>query len=461
MTFHLYNTLTRKKDPFTSLKKGEVSFYTCGPTVYNYAHIGNFRAYLASDTLRRWLQSGHSYKVKWVLNITDVDDKTIRDSKEKHPKEPPKDALLKFTRYYEDIFFEDLKQLNIQKSDFYKNPRATDYIDEMQDLIRKIAEAGFAKEIEGSIFFDVKKWAETDTYGKLLNLDLSGFKSGMRTLADEIEKDDAADFALWKAEKKGEPSWGFDYFGKNLPGRPGWHLECSAMEKEIFDLPFDIHSGGVDLIFPHHEDEIAQSKCGYGIEPTQYWMHNEHLLVEGKKMSKSLGNFYTLRDLLEKGHSAEAIRFFLVSSHYRTKVNLSEESLTASKNALQNIRNKLQILKEGENSNSRMQRNEEIQKELENPEGEDGDPRQKNPEMQKKLNLLIQTRKEKFTAAMNDDLNTSAAIAQLHELLTEIFQKKLTGIDFSPVINFFEWASHIFGVKFCRRATKSILALLP
>ena len=313
----LFNTLGRKKQPFTPLSPPEVSFYTCGPTVYNYAHIGNFRAYIAADTLRRWLTYGHNYTVKWVLNITDVDDKTIRDSQTQYPQLSPKDALQRFTRHYENIFFEDLAALGIPKSAFFANPRATEYISHMQDLIRSIAKKGFAKEVQGSIFFDVKKWNEANRYGKLLSLDLSALQTGNRSLADEIEKEDVADFALWKAEKPGEPSWDFDFFGKHRPGRPGWHIECSAMEKELFGLPFDIHSGGVDLIFPHHEDEIAQSCCGYGEDPTRFWVHNEHLLVDGKKMSKSLGNFYTLRDLQKKGFSPSAIRFFLATNHYR------------------------------------------------------------------------------------------------------------------------------------------------
>ncbi len=424
----LFNTLGRKKVPFVPLSKESVSFYTCGPTVYNYAHIGNFRAYLSADTLRRWLTYGAGLTVDWVLNITDVDDKTIRDSREKYPNMDPKQALKKFTEYYENIFFEDLKSLGISRDDFFSNPRATEFIPQMQDLIRKIGERGFIKIIDGSLFFDVLQWSQVDSYGKLLHLDLSSLKSGTRSLADEIEKDDMADFALWKAEKEGEPSWDFDYNGTNYRGRPGWHLECSAMEQDIFGLPFDIHSGGVDLIFPHHEDEIAQSSCGYACEPTRYWMHNEHLLVDGKKMSKSLGNFYTLRDLIEKNHSPDSIRLFLVMNHYRSKLNLTEEGIDSANNVLQKFHNFIRNIRSGE--------------------GGEGCLRSHVLE-------LIKAAKSDFTMAMDDDLNTPVAIAAFHGLISKLQSfSPFSQEERESIENFFKLGSDVFGVSFLPVSSK-------
>lgn len=422
MSLVLFNTLHRKKEEFISLHEKKVSLYTCGPTVYNYAHIGNFRAYLSADILRRWLAFGKEYVVEWAMNITNVDDKTIRDSRKTYPEKTPKEALALFTNYYEDAFFEDMETLGIPKSDFCAIPRATDYIPQMQNLVRHIAERGFAKEIGGSVFFDVKKWANADSYGKLCHIDFSALKTGTRTLADEVEKDDFSDFVLWKAHKEGEPAWDFDFFGTSLPGRPGWHLECSAMEQEIFGLPFDIHTGGVDLVFPHHEDEIAQSACGYGTEPTRYFVHNEHLLVEGKKMSKSLGNFFTLRDLTERGHSAESIRFFLVTNHYRTKLNLTEEALTASANALSGIRNALREILCGE--------------------GGEVCPLDT-------LSPLLEKAKIDFSNAMDDDLNTPVAIATIHGLLKGLSPKKpLSSEAIHECKTCFSFFEQVLGVSF-------------
>lgn len=422
MTLQVYNTLSRTKQPFSPLKAGEATLYTCGPTVYNYAHIGNFRAYLAADTLRRWLQTGLGLRVKWVLNITDVDDKTIRDARLKYPEDEPLVALRRFTRYYEDIFFADLKALGIVPDSFAATPRATDYIPQMQDLIRRIVERGFARVINGSVFFDVKKWADQDRYGKLLALDLSQLKTGTRTLADEVEKEDLTDFALWKAAKPGEPAWDFALEGESLPGRPGWHIECSAMEESIFGLPFDIHTGGVDLVFPHHEDEIAQSACGYGIEPTRYFLHNEHLLVDGKKMSKSLGNFYTLHDLIDKGISAEAIRFFLVTSHYRTKLNLTLTALKAAESTLVRLKNFARLA----------------------TAGDDGENWRSG-----RLPPLIAAAKAEMQAAMDDDLNTPVAIAAVHDLarlVAPLFP--LDAREAQMMREFLTFAAAVFGVDF-------------
>lgn len=342
MTINLYNSLTRQIETFKPLNDNLVKIYSCGPTVYNYAHIGNMRAFLFADLLQRVMRTVGNYQVQWVMNITDIDDKTIRDSQLGSDAwldemgEQTADPLInlkKFTQYFTNKFFEDISSLGIDLSHFYSNPRATDYIPQMQELVRKIYHNGFAYINDGSVYFDVSKWAAVDKYGKLKNIDWENFKFGSRVDQDNYEREDASDFVLWKARKPGEPYWDFELDGHYLPGRPGWHLECSTMEYEILGLPFDIHTGGVDLQFPHHEDEIAQSKAGYGLEPNPFWCHNEFLEVEGKKMSKSLGNFYTLRELINIGLDPLDIRMAMLSAHYRTKFNFSFDGTNSAHKA--------------------------------------------------------------------------------------------------------------------------------
>src|SRR3989344_5943968 len=308
----LYNTLTRKKELFKPLKKGVVRMYTCGPTVYGYVHIGNFRSFIFEDILRRVLQT-RSYKVKHIMNVTDVDDKTIIAS-QKAGKE-----LGEFTKFYEKTFEEDLKKLNIL-SPTKPLARATEHIPEMVALIQKLLQRKYAYEKDGSVYFDVSRFAR---YGKLAHLDKKGLKAGARVDVDEYAKNAAQDFALWKAKKDGEPSWPAP-FGE---GRPGWHIECSSMSLTYLGQPFDIHAGGVDLIFPHHENEIAQSEAAIGKPFVRYWLHGEHLLVDGHKMSKSLGNAFTLRTLEEKGFSPLDFRYLTLSAHYRSKLNFTWQSL--------------------------------------------------------------------------------------------------------------------------------------
>lgn len=346
MNILLYNSLTKNLEKFVPVVENEASIYSCGPTVYNYAHIGNMRAFLFADLLQRILRVVGGYDVKWVMNLTDIDDKTIRGSslnsdswKEEMgtQTDDPIKNLRNFTEYYQDAFFEDIMNIGIEIEDFLALPAATDFIEEMQQLIMKILENGFAYISEGSVYFDVAKWRRHDTYGKLFKIDFDNFIAGARIDADEYERENASDFVLWKAQKKDEPSWDFNIKGENYPGRPGWHIECSAMEYELLGLPFDIHTGGVDLKFPHHEDEIAQSKAGYGIEPTNYWLHNDFLEVEGEKMSKSAGNFYTVRELMDKGINPLDIRFAMQSAHYRTKFNFTFAGLEAQKKARKRI----------------------------------------------------------------------------------------------------------------------------
>jgi len=342
MEIKLYNSLTRKVEKFNPLNDNEVRMYSCGPTVYNYAHIGNMRAFLFADFLQRVLRVVGGYKMRWVMNITDIDDKTIRDSRLGSPEwksemgeqtNDPKENLQKFTAYYLNAFIEDITRLGIKKEDFYAMPKATSYINEMQDLILRIMRNGFAYISGGSIYFDVNAWRKVDIYGKLYKIDFDNFISGYRIDADQYEREQASDFVLWKAHREGEPYWDFYIDGENYPGRPGWHIECSAMEYELLGLPFDIHTGGVDLKFPHHEDEIAQSKAGYKVEPTVFWCHNEFLEVEGEKMSKSLGNFFTLRDLISKGLDPIDIRFAILSAHYSSKYNFTFDGISAAHKA--------------------------------------------------------------------------------------------------------------------------------
>lgn len=340
MEIRLYNSLSKKLDVFAPLGGNTVRMYSCGPTVYNYAHIGNMRAFLFADLLQRVLKNAGKFEIKWVMNITDIDDKTIRDSspgsavwREEMGSQTgdPMSNLKKFTDFYLGAFLADIAKLGINTNDFLCMPRATEYIIPMQELIRKIYNKGIAYQSGGSIYFNVSEWRKKDTYGKLFNIDFDNFKAGARIDADEYEREQVSDFVLWKANKPGEPCWDFELDGESYPGRPGWHIECSAMEYELLGLPFDIHTGGIDLKFPHHEDEIAQSKAGYGVEPTAIWCHNEFLEVEGEKMSKSKGNYYTLRDLIDKGIDPCDIRFSMLSSHYSSIFNFTFDGIASAR----------------------------------------------------------------------------------------------------------------------------------
>lgn len=373
-----FNTLTRRKEKFTPIEQGHVRMYTCGPTVYDYAHIGNFRAFLFEDLLKRWLEY-RGYRVTHVMNITDVDDKTIKGAQKQQI------PLAKYTEYYINAFFEDINALNIKPANYY--PRATEHIPEMVALIQTLMQKGYAyKAADNSIYYAIRKFKD---YGKLSRIRVQELKEGARVKTDEYEKEEAHDFALWKAwtPEDGDVFWETP-LGK---GRPGWHIECSAMSMRYLGETFDIHCGGVDNIFPHHENEIAQSEAATGKRFVNYWLHNEHLLVEGKKMSKKLGNFYTLRDLLKRGFDPIAIRFLLMSTHYRAQLNFTFEGLNAAHAAVERLRNFLRRLQEacGKDSGG-------------------------------KVAKLISQTELRFTEAMDDDLNISVALSALFDFVREI-----------------------------------------
>ena len=371
-----YNTLTRKKEPFKPIKKGLVTIYTCGPTVYNFAHIGNWRSFIFADILRRYLKY-KGYKVKHVMNITDVDDKTIRDSRKEGI------SLKEFTRKYEKYFFDDIKTLNIESVEVY--PRATENIKEMVELIKKLLKNGYAYKTDDGIYYNIRKFKD---YGKLANLDVKGLKAGARVATDEYDKKHVNDFALWKFWDKedGDIFWETE-IGK---GRPGWHIECSVMSMKYLGKTIDIHTGGIDLIFPHHQNEIAQSEGANGKKFVNYWLHCNHLIVDGKKMSKSLGNFYTLRDVLEKGYEPKAVRYILLATHYKQKLNFTFKGIEAAQNVLDRFKDFIIKLKQAS--------------------GKDN----------KKISGLIKNVKLDFEKAMDDNLNISKALAKIFDFMKDV-----------------------------------------
>ena len=344
MALNLYNTLSKKVEPFNPINPGKVGLYTCGPTVYNYAHIGNFRAYLSADVLRRTL-AYCGYEVTHIMNLTDVDDKTIRDSKANNK------SLEEFTVFYANEFKKDSAHLNILPPKTYA--RAVEHIPQMLNLIETLVANGHAYITpDGSAYFNVHTDKE---YGQLSPVKIIEKieNAGGRIKLDEYEKDNADDFALWKAwdEADGDVFWLPEEILKHetklAKGRPGWHIECSAMSMEYLGTTFDIHTGGIDLVFPHHENEIAQSECATGKKFVNYWLHNEWVMVEGKKMSKSAGNFATLRTVMEKGINPLAFRLWALMGHYRTSVNFTWDTVEGTANALKRLHTKYLELPEG------------------------------------------------------------------------------------------------------------------
>ncbi len=321
MKVSIYNTLTEKIEELIPLEDNLLKVYSCGPTVYDHAHIGNLRYFVFVDILMRTLKNA-GYTVYQVMNITDIDDKVIKRSFELNI------PFRELSRKYEKLFFEDLKKLKCKIPD--KTPRATEEIPTMVKIIESLLKKGIAYKKNGSIYYDISKFKD---YGKLSKIDKEQLKAGARVDVDSYDKENPRDFALWKAVKENEPS-----FDTSVGiGRPGWHIECSAISYKYLGEHFDIHTGGIDLIFPHHENEIAQSEVFCGHKTVNYWVHSEHLFVDGRKMSKSLGNFYTLRSLEEKGYSIDAIRYLFLSAHFKTQLNFTFKSLKNAENTVNNI----------------------------------------------------------------------------------------------------------------------------
>jgi cysteinyl-tRNA synthetase len=406
MALRLYNTMSSQVEEFHPLRDKEVRMYACGPTVYDYGHIGNFRTFIAVDMLQRFLrQSG--YNVRYVMNITDVDDKIIRNAARDGV------SVQQYTAKYEKAFLEDAAMIGIERPALV---RATEHIAEMADFVAKLVEKGVAyRTDDGSYYFRI---ASFPRYGKLSKKDFGGLLDGARVDVDEYDKDSARDFALWKAPKPGEASWDTSIG----PGRPGWHLECSVMSMQELGESFDLHAGGEDLIFPHHENEIAQSESLTGKIFARFWFHVRFLLVEGEKMSKSLGNFFTLRDLVLKGHKPSSIRYLLTSVPYRNQLNFTFDGLKQAAVSVERLRNIRQRLTAGSFSLG------------------------SNPEMQ----ALASETMDRMRASLDDDLNTAQAQAAIFEMVrranSALDSVQIKKDDAGPLLAALEKFDEIFAV---------------
>jgi len=376
----LYNTMTRKKEEFVPIVPGEVKMYSCGPTVYNYFHIGNARPFIIFDILRRYLQY-RGYKVTFVQNFTDVDDKIIKRAKEENTTE--KEVAERFIEEY----FKDAEALNVKRADYH--PRVTEHIPEIIDVIKKLEARGLTYTANGDVYYDTSKFFD---YGKLSKQNLEELEAGARVDVNEVKRN-PFDFVLWKGQKPGEPAWDSPWG----PGRPGWHIECSAMAMKYLGETIDIHSGGQDLVFPHHENEIAQSEGATGKPFARYWLHNAFLNINNEKMSKSLGNFFTVRDIKEK-FDLEVFRLFMISAHYRSPINFSGELLEQAKSALErlyNAKNNLNYLMD-KAAERTMNEQEEAFAEA------------------------LKGYRNKFIEAMDDDLNTADGLAVIFDMVRDI-----------------------------------------
>ncbi|MGK5595587.1 MAG: cysteine--tRNA ligase [Parachlamydiaceae bacterium] len=407
----LFNTASREKELFKPISGNRVKIYTCGPTVYNYAHIGNFRAYVFEDLLRRTLKL-FGYQVTQVMNLTDVDDKTIKGAIAQNV------SLEDYTKVYKEAFFNDLKTLNVEKVEYY--PAATDYIPEMIEMIQGLLDKEVAyRGGDGSVYFAIQKFPR---YGCLSHLHLEDLQAGAseRVASDEYEKESVADFVLWKAydpERDGAIYWESP-FGK---GRPGWHLECSTMAMRLLGDTLDIHAGGIDNMFPHHENEIAQSEAYSGKRFVKLWMHCDHLVVDGKKMSKSLGNVYRLKDLLNKGYSGLHIRYMLIQTHYKTPLNFTFTGLDAVRSSLSRLQDFI----------FRLQRITE-------------------PAVGGYVLPVLEKAKKEFIDALADDLNTSCALAVLFDVVREVNslcdQNKVSPSDAEQTLNLLKQFNEVLGI---------------
>ena len=373
----VFNTMTRMKEDFVPVNEKEVKIYACGPTVYNYIHIGNARPLCVFDVLRRYMQY-RGYNVKFVQNFTDVDDKIIKRANEEGI------TFEEVSEKYIKEFWTDAHGLNFKDADVH--PKATENIDEIIEIIKSLEEKGYAYAVDGDVYFRTLKF---DEYGKLSHQPIEDLQSGARIAVGE-KKEDPLDFALWKAAKEGEPYWDSPWGN----GRPGWHIECSAMNRKYLGNTIDIHCGGQDLIFPHHENEIAQSECANGVPFAKYWMHNGYINVDNVKMSKSLGNFKTVREIADV-YGYEVIRYFLISSHYRSPINYSLEIIEQCRSALDRLYTCRESLDFAIKNASDVPTDDELIK-------------------------LIDSRKEQFITAMDDDLNTADGVAAIFELVKDI-----------------------------------------
>ena len=376
MSLRFYNTLTQQVEDFQPQHNNEVRMYTCGPTVYNFVHIGNLRTFTFQDILRRWLQA-RGYQLNHVMNITDVDDKILRNAAKEGK------SLQDYTEPYTQAFLEDTGKLRLQRPE--RMVKATEHINEMVEAVQTLDEKGFTYTSEGSTYYRISKFP---SYGKLSHLDFSGVKDGARVDNDEYDKDSARDFVLWKARKENETFWWDTPIGA---GRPGWHIECSVMAMKYLGETLDIHAGGIDLTFPHHENEIAQSEAISGKPFAKYWLHSEHLNIDMQKMSKSLGNFYTLRDLVGMGYTADQLRYLLASVPYRKKLNFTLDGLVAAKSSIQRLRDYKLRLDTGKF-----------------PEGENAE-----------LTARTAQARDAFDSSLDDDLNTAEALAAIFEFIRE------------------------------------------
>lgn len=402
----LYNTLGGKLQEFRTIEPGKVRLYTCGPTVHDRAHIGNFRTFMFEDILKRYLVY-RGYDVNHIMNITDVDDKTILKARKQNL------SLNEYTEIYTQAFFEDRDILKIQPANHY--PRATQHIPEMIEIIEQLLKSGHAYQSGDSVYFRITSFPG---YGKLSGIDTSGLIDGYRVDSDEYTKESPKDFVLWKGRKDDEDFWPSP-FGD---GRPGWHIECSAMSVKYLGHPLDIHAGGVDNIFPHHENEIAQSEAFFSSAFANYWLHSAHLIVDGEKMAKSKGNFFTVRDLIDEGNDPLVLRYMLMSVHYRKQLNFNDDTMMQARGALGRLRDFLYRLKNEDFSSG------------------------KSPEVEKLLADSITA----FESAMDDDLNISGALAAMFELIRELNKladnKKLYADDLPAIRSTIRKMDQIFGI---------------
>lgn len=413
----LYNALTRSVEDFMPLQNNTVRFYSCGPTVYDHAHIGNLRSYIFADMLQRTLTAS-GFEVQRVMNYTDIDDKTVRRSKEKYPQDEPMAALKKLTKEYIDIFLQDTKRLGNQVENI-TYMAATDNIEPMQAMITDLHAKGFAYIADDGVYFSIEAYKKSGkTYGQLLSI-TSDSTSRARIQNDEYDKESAHDFALWKTKKDGEPAWPFSLDGRDLTGRPGWHIECSAMSRRGLGQPFDLHTGGVDNIFPHHENEIAQSTAGQE-DPVmaRFFTHNEHLLVDNKKMAKSANNFFTLEDVVQKGYEPLAFRLLLLQAHYRSQVNFTWDLLEAAQNRLKNYQRMADLQFQAIETEPWLGTDQSV---------------------------------DKILKALQDDLNTASALASWSELAARCEERLISSAEAEKFKTLLKLLDDLFGLKLAER----------